>query len=194
MHGTTLTDGEVRAWLPFAVVLELLPAALNAQLTRDHNLTLFEFYVLNWLRGAPDHRMRLSALAAGTSSTVPRISKVTSRLAAAGLVRRVTGHATDGRAVTIELTPAGERALVAAEPGHLHAVRELVIDVLSPAQVGQLEAISEVLATRLHPHSDHPLDRQPTPGAESAQRAAALRDTLDSVAAHIPRRTPPQPQ
>ena len=42
-------------------------------------------------------------------------------------------------------------AVVAAAPGHVEAVRELVLDPLSREQLDQLTAIGEALLTRLDP-------------------------------------------
>jgi hypothetical protein len=49
------------------------------------------------------------------------------------------------------LTDAGYAALVAAAPGHVRAVREHVIDRLSPEQVGQLEQITTAIIAGLEP-------------------------------------------
>ena len=41
-----LSEDERAAWLRFAALIELLPGVLNAQLTRDENLTHFDYFTL----------------------------------------------------------------------------------------------------------------------------------------------------
>ena len=59
--------------------------------------------------------------------------------------------AEDGRITVAELTDAGYEQLVAAAPGHVAAVREYVIDALTPEQLGQLKAIGDQVHRRVDP-------------------------------------------
>jgi hypothetical protein len=47
------------------------------------------------------------------------------------------------------LTEAGHAKVVQTAPGHVEEVRSLVFDVLTPEQVGQLDAICGALMDRL---------------------------------------------
>ncbi|NLA28265.1 MAG: MarR family transcriptional regulator, partial [Propionibacterium sp.] len=67
-----------------------------------------------------------------------------------GLVAR-TPCPKDRRATNITLTSAGWEKMVQAAPGHVNAVRRLVLDALDPEQVTQLSAISAAMLTRLDP-------------------------------------------
>jgi DNA-binding MarR family transcriptional regulator len=145
-----LDPQERAAWLRLAAVLGLLPAALDAQLTRDEGLTQFEYFCLAMLSEAPDRTLRMTALAARTNATLPRLSRVISGLEQAGLVVREPCPA-DRRATNAVLTPAGWDKIVQAAPGHVATVRELVIDALTPAQLAQLARICERLLVRLDP-------------------------------------------
>jgi DNA-binding MarR family transcriptional regulator len=145
-----LTADERTTWLRLAAVLQLLPAALDAQLHRDESLTHFEYFCLAMLSEAPDRTLRMSTLAARASGTLPRLSRVVSGLERAGLVTRVPCP-TDRRATNLVLTEAGWAKVVQAAPGHVAAVRELVIDALTPTQQAQLSRITERLLTRLDP-------------------------------------------
>jgi DNA-binding MarR family transcriptional regulator len=150
MEPRWLDPDERAAWLRLAAVVELLPAALDAQLRRDSGLTHFEYFVLAMLSEAPERTLRMTALARRTNGTLPRLSHVIARLEDRGLVERFPCPQ-DRRATNARLTDAGWDTLVAAAPGHVDAVRQLVLDPLSPAQVGQLAAIGEALLTRLDP-------------------------------------------
>ncbi|HWJ52624.1 MAG TPA: MarR family transcriptional regulator [Propionibacteriaceae bacterium] len=144
-------NAEERAtWLRLVAVLNLLPTALDAQLHRDEDLTLFEYYCLAMLSEAPERKLRMTALAARTNATLPRLSRAISGLEHSGLVVREPCPE-DRRATNAVLTPAGWDKIVQAAPGHVTAVRELVLDPLTPAQLAQLGRICERLLVRLDP-------------------------------------------
>lgn len=145
-----LSDDEQRSWVRFAAVLELLPAALDLQLTRDEHLTHFDYFTLAMLSETPDRTLRTSALAARTNATLPRLSRVLTRLEEAGFVAR-TPCPEDRRATNVTLTEAGWDKVVQAAPGHVEHVRSLVLDALTPAQIEQLGEISAALLTKLDP-------------------------------------------
>jgi DNA-binding MarR family transcriptional regulator len=149
--GAGWLDGDqLAAWTRFVAVLELLPAALDAQLRRDAQLTHFDYFVLAMLSEAEDRTMRMTELARQTSSTLPRLSHVMKRLEARDLVRRVPCPQ-DRRATNALLTDTGWAALVDAAPGHVGFVRRHVIDALTTEQVEQLAAISDAVLGRLDP-------------------------------------------
>ena len=145
-----LSDDEQRSWVRFAAVLELLPAALDLQLTRDEHLTHFDYFTLAMLSETPDRTLRTSALAARTNATLPRLSRVLTRLEEAGFVAR-TPCPEDRLATNVTLTDAGWDKVVQAAPGHVEHVRSLVLDALTPAQIEQLGEISAALLTKLDP-------------------------------------------
>lgn len=145
-----LDDEEIAAWVRFIAVVELLPGALDSQLRRDHRLTHFEYFVLAMLSEAPEHTLRMSALAARTNATLPRLSHVVSRMEERGLVERFPCPE-DRRAANVRLTGAGLDAIVAAAPGHVETVRRSVVDALSREQIGQLAEISSAILARLDP-------------------------------------------
>lgn len=144
-----MDDRESRAWLALISTAELLPAALDAQLQRDAGLTHYEFMVLTALR--LNGSMRLGDLAAATNATLPRASKVISRMQQRGLVERAPAS-DDRRAVDLSLTSAGRRTLVLATPAHLDTVRSFVLDRLSPQQLEALADALEPVVAALDPH------------------------------------------
>ena len=145
-----LTPDQLRAWIRFEAVVELLPTVLDSQLQRDSSLTHFEYVVLAKLSESPDQVLRMTALAATTNSTLPRLSHVISRLEARGFVTRMPCPG-DRRATNAHLTDEGRAKVVAAAPGHVATVREHVIDLLSDEQVEQLDGIMAALLQRLDP-------------------------------------------
>ena len=91
----------------------------------------------------------MTALAARTNATLPRLSRVIAGLESAGLV----AGPLPGRPPSHErgAHEAGWAKIVHAAPGHVATVRELVIDALTPAQLIQLGRLSERMLTRLDP-------------------------------------------
>jgi DNA-binding MarR family transcriptional regulator len=138
------------AWVRMAAVLELLPAALDAQLRRDAGLTHFDYFVLAMLSEAPGRTLRMTALAEQTASTLARLSHVVQRLESRGLIERFPCPE-DRRATNARLTEAGWEKVEESAPGHVDTVREYVIDALTPEQVTQLGAIADAILHRLDP-------------------------------------------
>lgn len=145
-----LDDDERHAWLGLLAVTELLPAALDAQLRRDADLTLFEYLVLAMLSEAPDRTLRMTSLAQRTNASLARLSHVARRLQTRGLIDRFPCPE-DGRATNSRLTTEGWDAVVQAAPNHVDMVRRLVLDPLAPNQVAQLQSIGDALLTVLDP-------------------------------------------
>ncbi|WP_417563247.1 MarR family winged helix-turn-helix transcriptional regulator [Microbacterium sp.] len=145
-----MTELESRAWLSLVWTADLLPAALDAQLQAESDMTHFEFVVLSTLQQAPGASLRTKDLAAAVNATMPRLSRVVGKLAERGLVERTQGR-TDARVVDVHLTSAGRRALVHAVPSHIALIKRLVVDRLDEAQLGALVDILEPLVARLDP-------------------------------------------
>jgi len=143
-----LSDEQQAAWRPFVALLVRLPAALDAQLQRDAGITQFDYLVLSALSEARDRSLRMSDLAATANSSLSRLSHVVSRLEAKGWVRREPCPG-DGRSINAVLTEEGWQKVVATAPGHVAAVRELLISTLTEEEFKQLGAISaHVLAAQ----------------------------------------------
>jgi len=145
-----LNQKERAAWVRLVAILELLPGAIDAQLRADSDLTHFDYFALAMLSEAPDRLLRMTELAQRTNATLPRLSHVVKRLEGRGFVERFP-CAEDRRATNVRLSPAGWRLVVGAAPGHVAAVRRLVLDRLTPEQVDQLCVIGDALMTTLDP-------------------------------------------
>ena len=143
-----LTAEEQAAWRSVVALLIRLPAAIEAELQRDAGISQFEYLVLSGLSEAPNRTLRMSDLAAMASGSLSRLSHVVSRLEARGWVRREACPG-DGRFINAVLTDDGWAKVVATAPGHVAAVRRLLIDVLTPEQLRELGAISGEVLTGL---------------------------------------------
>lgn len=146
-----MNELESQAWLALVWAVELLPAALDAQLQAESHMTHFEFMVLSTLRQADGASLRTKELAEAVNATMPRLSRVVGKLADRGLIER-HGDSGDARVVHVRLTSIGRRELVRAVPAHIALVRELVIDRLDPRELRALVEILQPLVDRLDPH------------------------------------------
>ena len=127
-------------WRRLVVVMALLPAALDAQLQRDAELTHFAYWVLVSLSEAPGRAVRMSELAGAANGSQSRLSHMISRLEYRGWIRRQPAS-DDGRGTVAVLTDAGFAKLAETAPGHVDLVRSLVFDKLTPDQVADLDGV-----------------------------------------------------
>jgi DNA-binding MarR family transcriptional regulator len=159
-----LEPDEREAWLSLLRVMAKLPPLLDAQLERSAGLNFFEYTILAILSEQADRALRMSHLAALTNASPSRLSHAARHLEARGLLVRER-DLVDGRCIRAVLTEAGWQVLVAAVPGHVDAVRDLVIDALDPGQLGVLRAANEQILWRVDP------DQQTRPAWSEASGA-----------------------
>jgi DNA-binding MarR family transcriptional regulator len=165
-----LTPAERETWQQFAMMLHRLPAALGAQLQQDADLSYIEYYVLAGLSDQPGHRMRMSDLAVLANSEQSRLSHMISRLERRGFVRREPDPI-NGRYTQAILTDAGHAHLTEAAPGHVARVRDLVFDVLDPAELTSLRTAAEKISERIDCREQQACRRKDT-APQSPQRDA----------------------
>lgn len=139
-----LDEEQQRAWRAFLGALAHLQSGLDAQLQADSGMPHGYYEILVRLSESPDRRMRMSALAEAASSSRSRLSHAVAQLEARGWVRR-DPCPEDRRGLVATLTDEGFAALAAAAPGHVEAVRRLLVDRLTREQVRQLREISEAV-------------------------------------------------
>ena len=145
----TLEGDALETWSAFATVLEWLPAALDAQLLRDSDVTHFEYGILFALAHAPDRTLRLSVLAGYANSSLSRLSRAATRLEKRGWLRREPDPA-DGRFTLAILSDEGQSQFDSATLGHVATVHTLVLDSLTRAQAIQLRDISGRIARSIN--------------------------------------------
>jgi DNA-binding MarR family transcriptional regulator len=139
-----LSAEEQAAWRAFLSFVTRLDDTLDRQLQRDSGMPHAYYQVLAMLSEAPGRTLRMSELAALTTSSPSRLSHAVSRLEEKGWVRREK-HPTDRRGALAVLTDEGYAAVETAAPGHVAAVRETLFDRLEPEQVPQMRAIFDAL-------------------------------------------------
>lgn len=134
---------EMRAWRGHLRMSWLIGAAIERDLRRA-GLSHPDYYVLVQLSEAPEHRMRMTDLAAGIQWSKSRLSHQVDRMEQRGLVRR-EDCPSDARGAYACLTPSGLQAIVSAAPGHVASVRRHFVDALSREQLERLGEISDAV-------------------------------------------------
>lgn len=135
---------EQAAWRGLWESTRELFAVLECQLQTEAQMPLSYYDILVTLSEAPQRTLRLGALATRTKSSPSKLSHTMTRLEHLGWVRRDTVPG-DRRAAVAVLTDEGAAALAAAAPGHVTAVRQHLIDVLTEEQLTQLESITKAI-------------------------------------------------
>lgn len=139
-----LNDQEQRAWQGMALMDMQLTARLARQLAAD-GLSYQDYAVLAGLTADPDGRLRLLELGQRMGWEKSRLSHHVSRMVDRGLVTRQKCP-TDMRGAFVVITDAGRRAIEAAAPAHVEAVRKYFIDLLT---VDQIQALGDITAAVL---------------------------------------------
>jgi DNA-binding MarR family transcriptional regulator len=143
-----LTDAEQLSWRSYLEATTLLFDALDRRLQRDAGIPHTYYEILVRLSEADQRTMRMSDLADRTWSSRSRLSHAVARLEDRGWVVR-RDCPTDKRGQLATLTDAGMAALEAAAPDHVEAVRQYVIDPLTPQQIAELGVIARAVVASL---------------------------------------------
>jgi DNA-binding MarR family transcriptional regulator len=145
-----MTELQSDAWLQVIALTQLLPAALDAQLRRDSQLTHFEFAVLSLVQLSTGGRLSPSEIARASNATPPRLSHVLARLEERGLISR-SATPRDRRGIEVRLTTNGRRAVIKATPGHIATAKAIVLDLFSDDELEQLGQYLRRITDRLDP-------------------------------------------
>jgi DNA-binding MarR family transcriptional regulator len=143
-----LTEREERAWRALQFMQMRLEGELARQLAADSGLSYSDYLVLVALTDRPDGRMRLYELARDLGWEKSRASHHVGRMVGRGLVTKEK-CASDRRGFFVVVTDEGRRAIHEAAPGHVAAVRRLVIDRLEPDQLDAVGAAAEAVLAGL---------------------------------------------
>jgi len=145
-----LDEDERATWLSLLRVMSRLPPLLDSQLERTSGLNLFEYTILAMLSEEPDGTLRMRRLATVTNASPSKLSHAARHLEARGFLVREPDP-DDGRCIHAHLTAAGHEQVVQAAPGHVAAVRDLVLDTLEPDQLRALRQANELILMRVDP-------------------------------------------
>jgi DNA-binding MarR family transcriptional regulator len=147
-----LDDDEMRVWRGFVEVGGRLFPLLSSELKADADMTFEDYEVLVHLSEHPDRRLRMSDLSDKLLHSQSRVTQRVDRLVDRGWVVREKCPE-DRRGTYAVLTPDGMAAIEAAAPGHVRAVRELLVDLVDPSEMASLADVLERIAAKAREHS-----------------------------------------
>ncbi|WP_042374609.1 MarR family winged helix-turn-helix transcriptional regulator [Streptacidiphilus neutrinimicus] len=163
-----LDDDEKAAWIAFLSATNLVNRKLEQQLKDDAGLSHTQYEVLVQLNAAPDGALRMTELADRLVTSKSGLTYQITQLERAGLVSR-RSCPSDVRGVFADITDQGREMLRSAAPGHVEAVRQALIDVLTPEQLTHIAAglgeVSRRLRTEARCPSQTAQDPQAAQGA-----------------------------
>jgi DNA-binding MarR family transcriptional regulator len=148
MSSTEETDERwFEPWLSFLRTHSRLWDELEAQMRRDHGLTMARYDVLAHLDMAGG-RLGLSELAAQVVLSPSGLSKLLDRMEQSGLIRREPDPG-DARAAFAAITPRGRNVVRRAREGHHTLVRGTFGSRLTDRDLADLERIMRRLGSAL---------------------------------------------
>jgi DNA-binding MarR family transcriptional regulator len=121
---------------------------LGRQLQADAGLSVADYEVLVQLTDAAGGRLRPYELQRCLQWEQSRLSHHLGRMQRRGLVSREE-CADDARGAFVAVTEAGRKAIEAAAPGHVEAVRRFFLDGLGRDQIAVLERLATQVLDRL---------------------------------------------
>jgi DNA-binding MarR family transcriptional regulator len=139
---TLLTPRELRAWRGLLRVHTTLVKALDAELEREHGLSLTSDEVLLYLNDSPEGRLRMHDLATSVLLSRSGLTRLADRLERDGFIEREACES-DARGSFAVITPLGREKLTAARVTHLDGVRRHFLAHLDDAAQDRLGEVWE---------------------------------------------------
>lgn len=143
-----LSDDQQRVWRQWLTANGRLAATLGRQLSSDSDLSMADFQVLAHLSEAPDGRLRIVQLAEISQWERSRLSHHLTRMERRGMITRQECRE-DGRGQFACITAQGQAMIEQAAPGHARAVRRLMFDSLTDADLQALDRVTAGLLERI---------------------------------------------
>ncbi|SCL17213.1 MarR family winged helix-turn-helix transcriptional regulator [Micromonospora inyonensis] len=136
-----LDEQESRMWRAYLRMHRAVEVAVDRQLS-EAGISRPDYEVLVPLSEAEGRTMRVRNLAIWLGWNRSRIAHQLRRMEQRGLITRFECSA-DARGTMVRLTDQGYAAVVAAAPGHVETVRNVLVDQLDQDEIAQLTAIAE---------------------------------------------------
>ncbi|MGR6918728.1 MarR family winged helix-turn-helix transcriptional regulator [[Actinomadura] parvosata] len=143
-----LNETQMRAWTGFLEASGLIQRHVERQLRQDAGLTMVQYEILHWANECAPERRCITELADLMITSRSGLSYQVAQLEKAGLLRREPDPDDERRAMVV-ITEDGRRLLDKTAPGHVEAVRDGLIDLLTDEQVTQLADMMDGVRTRL---------------------------------------------
>lgn len=149
-----LSATELRAWAGFLETSDRLRRLVERQLREAGGLTMPQYEILHWANEHASRPLCMTELAELMISSRSGLTYQVTQLQKAGLLRR-GNDPDDERRVLVAITEQGRKTMDEVAPGHVDAVREGLLDILTDDQIRQLAEIMD--AARAHLRAAAPL-------------------------------------
>ena len=143
-----LDPREARLWQSYRDTHRELMRALEARLIRNSGLSGADYALLHPLSEAEDGVLRTRDLGKSVGWERSRLSHQVSRMEKRGLVCR-EDCASDARGSMVRLTDVGRKAIEAAAPDHVDAVRTYLLNHLTPEEQDHLTSLLTRISTHI---------------------------------------------
>ncbi len=143
-------DRWMPAWLSLVRTHARLWDLVEAQMRRDHGLTMARYDVLAQLVNAGG-RLGLSELAASIMLSQSGLSKLLDRMELSGLVRR-DPDPRDARSAFATITPQGQSLAEQAREGHHNVLRHAFGGSLADRDLADLARVMSRISASIPPH------------------------------------------
>ncbi|HZX08535.1 MarR family winged helix-turn-helix transcriptional regulator [Kribbella sp.] len=151
-----LDEREARLWQAYRDTHRELMRALEARMIGNSGLSGADYALLHPLSEAENGVLRTRDLGRSVGWERSRLSHQVSRMEKRGLVCREE-CTSDARGSMVRLTDLGRKAIDAAAPDHVAAVRSYFFDRLTPSEQTQLTTLLDRIAAQL-PNTCAPSD------------------------------------
>jgi DNA-binding MarR family transcriptional regulator len=148
---------EARLWQSYRDAYRELMRALEARLIGNSGLSGADYALLHPLSVAEDGVLRTRDLGRSVGWERSRLSHQVSRMEKRGLVCREE-CATDARGSMVCLTELGRKAIEAAAPDHVDAVRTYFFEHLTPEEQDQLTVLLDRIVANVPANPCPPAD------------------------------------
>ncbi len=144
----TARDPRLAPWRAFVRAQAHVSRRLDEDLQAEHGLSLQEYGALLSLVEAPGRRLRMGRLAEALNLSKSGATRLIDRLAAGGLVKRVS-CSSDARGAEATLTEAGLNRLRTAAPTHLQGIAAYFLAAIDSADLEAVERSMREVGDRL---------------------------------------------
>lgn len=139
-----LDDLQFRTWRAFVYAYSVVVPTLDRELIRALDVSFSQFEVMEWLRMAGAHGLRMSDLASRVVLSPSGVTRAIDQLERKGFVERCVFE-DDKRGYVATLTPEGRALLRKVTKVHLKGLREHFLNHLSRTELEQLATALELV-------------------------------------------------
>jgi DNA-binding MarR family transcriptional regulator len=145
-----LNPDQLHAWRSFLLAYARVVQYLNDDMQATSDMPLTWYDVLVHLSEAPEGTLCMTDLAESVFISRSGLTRLVDRMEVGGLVNR-SPDPDDRRRMMASLTDEGFRRLTETAPGHVEALRKVMIDLLDDSDISALAAVMDKVTAPIPP-------------------------------------------